>query len=51
MDRRTRYRAIRDAPEGCRKRIQDATEEIRANGDAVIEQVIRALAMSKSSLR
>jgi hypothetical protein len=30
--------------------IQDATdEEIRAKGDAVIEQVIRALTMNKSS--
>ncbi len=32
--------------------IQDATdEEIRAKGDAVIEQVIRALTMNKSSAR
>lgn len=32
--------------------IQDATdEEIRAKGDAVIEQVIRALTMGKSSKR
>jgi hypothetical protein len=32
--------------------IQDATdEEIRAKGDAVIEQVIRALTMNKSSSR